>query len=221
MTPQNRVRTYLDPDTVGPLPRATFADDSDELSNARTMVQEQLGASTVEIRPEDVIDIFDPNRPRSIAPVGIDTAIVLPRGRLGPYVVAVVSSGVAVFLFAVIVGMRSQPAAPEASATPASAPAVQTVARSTVQATATTGAAPAPAPADPPAASQPGAAPAATTGTLRIDQSVDGQRVLVDGVVLSATAAMVRCGAHDIAVGTGGRTRTIDVPCGGEVTVYR
>jgi hypothetical protein len=210
VSPQKSVRTYLDPDAVGPLPRATFADDSDELSNARTMVQGL--ANTVELRPEDVIDVFDPSRPRpeSVAPVGYDTAIVLPRRRLGPYVVAVVGAALGVLLLAVVQGARSQPAPPVTAVGPAAAPA----------------AAPAPQPVSPTvvAQAQPAAAPAApaaTTGTLRIVASAEGQRVFVDGVELSATAALLRCGPHDIAVGSVGRTRSIDVPCGGEVTVYR
>lgn len=209
MTPQKHVRTYLDPDAVGPLPRAHFADDSDELSNARTMVQGL--ANTVEIRPEDVIDVYDPNRPRpeSVAPVGYDTAIVLPKRRLGPYVVAVVGAALGVLLLAVVQGARSQPAPPETAAAAVAAPAAlppQPVSPTVVAAP------------QPPAAV---AAPAATTGTLRIDASAEGQRVFVDGVALSATAALLRCGPHDIAVGSVGRTRSIDVPCGGEITVYR
>jgi hypothetical protein len=58
-------------------------------------------------------------------------------------------------------------------------------------------------------------------GTLRLDPSVEAQRVFVDGVALSASAALLRCGPHDVAMGSIGRTRTIDVPCGGEVTVFR
>jgi hypothetical protein len=63
--------------------------------------------------------------------------------------------------------------------------------------------------------------PASTVGTLRLDPTVEGQRVFVDGVALSAPAALLRCGPHDVAMGSIGRTRTIDVPCGGEVTVFR
>jgi hypothetical protein len=61
--------------------------------------------------------------------------------------------------------------------------------------------------------------PASTVGTLIIDGTA-GQRVLVDGVVLTAPAALLRCGLHEVAVGSSTH-RTIDVPCGGEITLYR
>jgi hypothetical protein len=206
VSPQNRVRTYLDPDAVGPLPRATFADDSDELSNALTILRAPV-ASTVEIGPEDMIDVFDPNRPRSVAPVGYDTAIVLPRRKLGPYVVGVVGAALALLALAVVLGARSEAPVPvTAAAAPSNA-----VPAAVVPPTAVVPSQPTPAP----------VTPMATTGTLRIDSSAEGQRVFVDGVALSATAALLRCGPHDVAVGSVGRTRSIDVPCGGEVTVYR
>jgi hypothetical protein len=84
---------------------------------------------------------------------------------------------------------------------------------------------PTPAPA---IASPPPSSPTITTGTLRIDPAVQGQRVILDGVLLSVPAAIIECGPHDVAVGTATpargekpRSRAIDVPCGGEVTVYR
>ena len=67
----------------------------------------------------------------------------------------------------------------------------------------------------------PAPAPATTTGTLRVETENDGERVYVDGVVLTAPAAILRCGPHEIALGAPGRSRTIEVPCGGEVTVLR
>jgi hypothetical protein len=198
MQQPNRARTYLDPDAVGPLPRSSLADDSDALSAARTILR-LPGTSTVEISAADVIEVVDPNRPiRSLAPVGYDTGIVLPRQRLGWVVVAVVGAALGVLLLAIVQSPTPSPL------------------RATV-------AAPAARPAEPssPILAATAPMPASTVGTLRLDPSVEGQRVFVDGVALSAPAALLRCGPHDVAMGSIGRTRTIDVPCGGEVTVFR
>jgi len=198
MQQPNRVRTYLDPDAVGPLPRSSLADDSDALSAARTMVR-LPGTSTVEISADDVIEVVDPNRRiRSLAPVGYDTAIVLPRQRLGWVVLAVVGMALVVLVLAVV----QSPSPPPVRAS-AATPAAKTAESSPPVLAATT------------------PAPASTVGTLRLDPSVEAQRVFVDGVALSASAALLRCGPHDVAMGSIGRTRTIDVPCGGEVTVFR
>jgi hypothetical protein len=153
----------------------------------------------VEISADDVIEVVDPNRPvRSLAPVGYDTAIVVPRQRLGWVVLAVVGIALAVLVLAVVQG--TSPPAVRASA---AVPAAKTAEPSSPVLAATT------------------PAPASTVGTLRLDPSVEAQRVFVDGVALSASAALLRCGPHDVAMGSIGRTRTIDVPCGGEVTVFR
>jgi hypothetical protein len=61
----------------------------------------------------------------------------------------------------------------------------------------------------------------ATVGTLRVDPQAEGHRVWVDGVLLTAEAALVRCGEHQVRVGSTGRAKTVDVPCGGEITVFR
>jgi hypothetical protein len=199
MQQPNRVRTYLDPDAVGPLPRSSMADDSDALSAARTIVRPP-GSSTVEISADDVIEVVDPNRPiRSLAPVGYDTAMVLPRRRLGWVVVAAVGMALGVLLLAVV-----QSGSPSTVHASASMPPARTAE-----------------PSSPVLAAAAVPTPASTVGTLRLDTSVEGQRVFVDGVALSASAALLRCGPHDVAMGSIGRTRTIDVPCGGEVTVFR
>ncbi|HEY3822102.1 MAG TPA: hypothetical protein VGL81_33285 [Polyangiaceae bacterium] len=200
MQQSNRVRTYLDPDAVGPLPRSSLADDSDALAAARTILRVP-GTSTVEISADDVIEVVDPNRPvRSLAPVGFDTAIVLPRRRLGWVVVGAIGLAVGVLLLAVV----QSPAAPPVQAS-AAVPAARP-AEPLPQAAVATAATP---------------TPASTVGTLRLDSSIEGQRVFVDGVALRAPAALVRCGPHEVAMGSLERVRTIDVPCGGEVTVFR
>ncbi len=196
------VRTYLDPDSVGPLPRAMIADDSDAMADARTIVR--LPASpTQEISSDDVLEVVDPSRrPSSLAPVGYDPSdLFLPRRNLIRYVAgAMAVAGVLI----VVALVRSLPASePPTARTAAAGPAPQPSA-----------VAPAIPPAPPPTAE-------ATTGTLRIDGSVEGQRVYLDGVALTAAAAMLRCGPHVLAVGSLSRARIVDVPCGGDITVFR
>jgi hypothetical protein len=196
------VRTYLDPDAVGPLPRAVVADDSDALALARTVVR--LPASpTQEIQTDDVLEVVDPSRrPSSLAPVGYDaSASFLPRRQLGWYVAGSLALA-GLLLVVALVRSMSGPDAP---------PVLAEVAPAATHAAAVAAIPPPP------------ALPAAevTVGTLRLDPSLDGQRVYLDGVVLQATAAMIRCGAHAFAVGSPARARIVDVPCGGDITVFR
>jgi hypothetical protein len=205
MQPSNRVRTYLDPDAVGPLPRSVMADDSDELAAARTLLLVP-GNTTIEIRPDDVLEVVDPNRPNSVAPVGYDTAIILPRNRTGRWVLVGLAGALAVLIVAALATTSRSPDAPLHAASAPAAPTAVTPERVI---------------APPPAAPVVQPEPASTVGTLLVDSTTDGQRVLVDGVVLTTTAALLRCGRHEVSVGSGGHTRTIEVPCGGEVTVFR
>ncbi len=196
------VRTYLDPDAVGPLPRAVIADDSDALADARTIVR--LPASpTQEISSDDVLEVVDPSRrPSSLAPVGYDPIeALLPRRNLVRYVAGAMAVAGVLLVTALV---RSLPGAVPP---PLHAAAAEPVPPATVV---------------PPAVQPaPPATAEATTGTLRIDGSVEGQRVYLDGVVLTATAAMLRCGPHVLAVGSLSRARIVDVPCGGDITVFR
>jgi hypothetical protein len=196
------VRTYLDPDAVGPLPRAVIADDSDALAIARTVVR--LPASpTQEIQADDVLEVVDPHRrPSSLAPVGYDaSASFLPRRQLGWYV----SGSLAVAGLLLVVALVRSLSGPEAPPALAEAPPAATHAAAVA--------------AIPPP--QPLPAAEVTVGTLRLDPGLEGQRVYLDGVVLQATAAMIRCGAHAFAVGSPARARIVDVPCGGDITVFR
>lgn len=200
------VRTYLDPDAVGPLPRATVADDSDALAEARTILRLPSINSTQEIRPDDVLEVFDPNRrPETLAPSAYDTAqLRVPRASYARWFVgAFAVSG----FFLVAAAARTFFAQPDPPRMHAAAAAPQAPE-----------ARPTSAPAIPP---PPPSTPLITTGTLRVDPSVQGQRVMLDGVLLSVPAAIIQCGPHDVAVGPSARARAIDVPCGGEVTVYR
>ena len=196
------VRTYLDPDAVGPLPRALVADDSDALAAARTVVRFP-DSPTEEIRFDDVIEIFDPShRPWSLAPVGAGAAAFFaPRRHLIGYVVGALA--IAGVLIVVALTKSLAPLTPQATPASAQGPAVLG---------AVIGPAPVPAPRQ---------AAEGTVGTLRVDGSVEGQRVYVDGVALTAPVALLRCGPHELAVGSPSRARTVDVPCGGDVTVFR
>jgi hypothetical protein len=206
------VRTYLDPDAVGPLPRASVADDSDALSAARTILRVPGTTNTQEIRPGDVLEVYDPNRrPESLAPTAYDTAgYHVPRTNLARYVIAALAvSGVILVAAAARTFFAGQPSVAEGSRH------TNVAAAAAPQAPETR---PTSVPAIPP---PPPSSPTITTGTLRVDPAVQGQRLMLDGVLLSVPAAMIQCGPHDVAVGQSGRSRVIDVPCGGEVTVYR
>jgi hypothetical protein len=205
------VRTYLDPDAVGPLPRASVADDSDAMSAARTILRVPSTSTTQEIRPGDVLDVYDPNRrPESLAPTAYDTSgYRVPRTNLARYVVAALAvSGVILVVAATRTFFAGQQSAEGERRTNAAAVTAPQAPESR----------PTAAPAIPP---PPPSSPAITTGTLLVDPAVQGQRLMLDGVLLSVPAAITQCGPHEVAIGPSGRSRTIDVPCGGEVTVYR
>lgn len=223
------VRTYLDPDTVGPLPRSNDADDSDALAAARTVERRPMG-STMELAPEDVLEIFDPSRPRrppeSIAPVGCDQGpAVASRRQLGGVVIGIVA---AASLLIAVAALRQASRAVDlrvAAAAPVAAPAPVALATQAPAAAETDRPVSSPLPSTPATGTSSDRGGAASdrlgTGTLRVDPQAEGHRVWVDGVVLTAQAAIVRCGEHRVKVGSLGRTRTIDVPCGGDITVFR
>lgn len=200
------VRTYLDPDAVGPLPRASVADDSDALAEARTILRLPSINSTQEIRPDDVLEVFDPNRrPETLAPAAYDTAqLRVPRTNYARWFAGALAVSAVLLVAAAARTFFAQPDVPQARAAAAAPQAPE--------------AKPTPAPVIPP---PPPSTRVITTGTLRVDPAVQGQRVLLDGVLLSVPAAIIECGPHEVAVGPSGRARAIDVPCGGEVTVYR
>ncbi|MBX3192645.1 MAG: protein kinase [Labilithrix sp.] len=84
--------------------------------------------------------------------------------------------------------------------------------------------APAPAPSLAPApAPAPSLAPAPSTGRLLTPPSASGHRIFVDGRVVGSGGAplTVRCGKRDVRVGSAGRLRKVDVPCGGDLEVTR
>jgi predicted acylesterase/phospholipase RssA len=59
-----------------------------------------------------------------------------------------------------------------------------------------------------------------TKGLVETPQS-KGHRIYVDGLVVgeTPTPVLVNCGQHVVQVGTAGKEQSIDVPCGGAVTV--
>jgi hypothetical protein len=211
------VRTYLDPDAVGPLPRAVIADDSDALADARTIVRVPA-SPTQEISTDDVLEVVDAihprRRPSSLAPVGYDPEEMhrrLPRRNLARYVFAAMAVAGLLLVVALVRSATSSPAPLLPGAASGPAP-------STLVPTAPIDALPTPAP---PTTASPTPTTEATTGTLRIDGSAEGQKVYLDGVVLTASAALLRCGPHVLAVGSLARARIVDVPCGGDLTVFR
>lgn len=71
-----------------------------------------------------------------------------------------------------------------------------------------------------PAASDEGAL-ASEMGRIRTAGSVAGRRIFVDDKTLGQTPAsvVVRCGRHTVRLGSSGKPQTLDVPCGGDVSV--
>jgi len=80
----------------------------------------------------------------------------------------------------------------------------------------------APRPAEP-AAVVPVPSVAPTTGTLLTDPVEVGHRIFVDGRFAGPAGAplTVRCGWHDVRVGSAGSLRHVEVPCGGSWTIAR
>lgn len=74
-----------------------------------------------------------------------------------------------------------------------------------------------------PASSPAAAAPSASTGRLITAPAELGHRIFVDGRFAGGGGAplTVRCGRHDVRVGSAGRLRTVEIPCGGELEVSR
>lgn len=70
----------------------------------------------------------------------------------------------------------------------------------------------APSEAAPPAA-------AATTGVLQTASALPRRRIFVDGRTVGQTpeAVVLSCGVHRVRIGSAGKTRTVTVPCGGEI----
>jgi hypothetical protein len=92
----------------------------------------------------------------------------------------------------------------------------------------------APAAAPPPLAVEPATVPTVPVDALpkpsiesdrtlvKFSQSADGHRVYVDGQLLSgggAKTTKMKCGKRTIKIGSAGKGRVVDLPCGGEVTL--
>ena len=62
-----------------------------------------------------------------------------------------------------------------------------------------------------------------TDGVLRTPQSARGHRVFVDGRLrtMGGEAIRLRCGPHEVQIGSAGRKQRVVVPCGGEIDVAR
>ena len=58
--------------------------------------------------------------------------------------------------------------------------------------------------------------PRPNTGTV---VGSPGHRLFIDGAVARGFSAVVRCGAHVVQVGSAGKARSVDVPCGAELYV--
>jgi eukaryotic-like serine/threonine-protein kinase len=73
-----------------------------------------------------------------------------------------------------------------------------------------------------PPAPEPSAVPS-DHGELRFPPYAAGHRIFVDGRVVGdgAQPATVRCGTHEVRIGSAGAPQQVDVPCGGSITLSR
>jgi hypothetical protein len=172
--------------------------------------------------------------PASIAPVGLELAeevvdeppkvqqtgsvrIPLQRRRLGGVVVAAVATCALILVAAIIARVsHASNEPPPAAARPISmtATTATTTAGAPTQPQSFGGAQPAPAAVAPPAPEPP------TTGTVRLERPATTGRVWLDGKKMTSGSAVVSCGAHQVKIGRG-RTRSVQVPCGGEIVVSK
>jgi hypothetical protein len=58
-------------------------------------------------------------------------------------------------------------------------------------------------------------------GRVRTTGAAPGRRIFVDERTVGQTpeSVVVKCGSRAIKLGSAGSTQTVDVPCGGEITV--
>lgn len=64
-------------------------------------------------------------------------------------------------------------------------------------------------------------APSSGTGIVKTEGAAPGRRIFIDERTMGQTPQpiTVKCGTHMVKVGSSGRARSVDVPCGGEVIV--
>lgn len=70
-------------------------------------------------------------------------------------------------------------------------------------------------PSAPPSEAIPATPPAATTGTV---VHASKRRLVIDGAVVKETSLSLPCGAHTVKIGVG-NAHSVDVPCGGSITL--
>jgi hypothetical protein len=129
--------------------------------------------------------------------------IRIERRRLGGIVIAALAGCALILVAAVIARVGHASSEPQIASPP------KDVAKE----------APTPAPAvpiTPTAAAVPEIPP---TGTLRLERPALPGRVWLDGKKLTSPSVLIRCGTHQIKVGTRGRTRSVQVPCDGELVI--
>ena len=138
-----------------------------------------------------------------------------PAPRVWPWIVG--SCGVLLLAIVALGFVLSRPgprSTPEASATASSSmarlvPALPTTVPSVAPS------------ADPATAETQGPAIASDQGELRFPPFAAGHRIIVDGQVVGdgAQPAVVRCGVHELRIGSSGTLQHVDVPCGGALDV--
>jgi hypothetical protein len=177
---------------------------------------QQLAADDLELIDDE------PSAPPSIMPVALDASdleddleieeeVALPRRKLPWRPFAIGAAAVAALGILFVASSSSS-----TGDTSTVAAAVTALPKLTVELPA-----PAPPPPAPAIVEPPPAPPPPTTGTLVAPQWTKGRRVWIDGKPIAGHAPKLEaaCGKHTVRVGAYGKTRKVDIVCGGETKV--
>jgi Meckel syndrome type 1 protein len=224
---------------VAPAPAPSLSPAAPAIASA--IASAPAPAETPEPAPAPPPIVQPPSPPEPHAPMSTADALafepVAVRRRSMLPIAASVGAVIAVAVVAVVVLGRSSAPSP-ASAAVASAPAASRPPEPVVPGT-PPAATSAPAPSVAPTALATAATPVASEssapalsesasaqtppdqGQLVFPASAAGHRIFVDGRVVGdgAQPAVVRCGPHDVKVGSAGTPQRVDVPCGGSLTL--
>jgi serine/threonine-protein kinase len=217
------------PEATNDLP--VFADPSDALEITKT-APTSLGALVTSIReqapapaaaPAPVAASVESPAAGEASPEPDDLVVAglpKPRRRRALALLAVPAILVAIFAARGVLSRSAPPAVRSSSAVVTSSP---VTAMAVAPPTAVSVPDPEPEAQTPaePAATTDSVAPPTDTGLLKTSGAVAGKRIFVDDKTVGETPASVpvKCGSHRVRIGSAGRSATIDVPCGGEVSV--
>ena len=235
LPPRPALLDTSDTDKTLELPRsravATSPDASLEIRAEDILDEEPARCATSSVAPTSM-DVTLPPLPR-LLPMRADASlelasemVALPRRRLGGMVAAVMVCAGAILGAAMV--RLAWPA--DANATATATVRAPTPVAAAVVATATSAAAALPAPAPSPVAPRAKLAPNQDVPLVDVSSlpraplgtivTTSRGALIVDGAYVAGRSVVVKCGKHTARVGWRGRTKTVEVPCSGEVSVF-